>query len=433
MNPVHMVEQRHPGMLDMLPADHNYLTFLKKVFRHEFRKNGFRRISTPLIEEESLLRKVYPKLQNQYGLYYFDGKSGEKFSLIPTETVGIMRAYIENEIYDELQPVYYYYMERTYRQNRSRKEFYTIGGEVIGESDPIIDAQSVYMAHTIFQKIGLTGLRLEINSYGSEKEMLKYKEELSAFYENKLHLLSDTTKEYIKDDILRVFESDDEDEKILAETSPDIHKFFKKDTKKDFSDFVSYLDNLNIDYTVNKILFFRENIYTGVTWRYIDENGHTVVSGGRYDTLASKLGSVKHYPASGFHYDTLYIIESLKARNIAIKNKDQIDLYFVQLGDEAKRIVFPLSLEARARGINTQASLGTPSMKEQMLKAHRIGAKYVVLVGVMEARNGIFQVRNLEDGTQEEVKKEDIIDYIIEKIGADKLDFYEPSRDLLQR
>lgn len=428
-----MVEQRHPGMLDMLPADHNYLTFLKKVFRHEFRKNGFRRISTPLIEEESLLRKVYPKLQNQYGLYYFDGKSWEKFSLIPTETVWIMRAYIENEIYDELQPVYYYYMERTYRQNRSRKEFYTIGGEVIGESDPIIDAQSVYMAHTIFQKIWLTGLRLEINSYGSEKEMLKYKEELSAFYENKLHLLSDTTKEYIKDDILRVFESDDEDEKILAETSPDIHKFFKKDTKKDFSDFVSYLDNLNIDYTVNKILFFRENIYTGVTWRYIDENWHTVVSGGRYDTLASKLGSVKHYPASGFHYDTLYIIESLKARNIAIKNKDQIDLYFVQLWDEAKRIVFPLSLEARARGINTQASLWTPSMKEQMLKAHRIGAKYVVLVGVMEARNGIFQVRNLEDGTQEEVKKEDIIDYIIEKIWADKLDFYEPSRDLLQR
>lgn len=78
------------------------------------------------------------------------------------------------------------------------------------------------------------------------------------------------------------------------------------------------------------------------------------------------------------------------------------------------------------------ASLGTPSIKEQMLKAQRIGSTYVVLVGLMEARNGVFQVRNIPAGTQEEVKKEELIDYIIEKIGKDKLDFYEPSNDLQQ-
>lgn len=433
MSPIHSVETKNSGMLDLFPADHSYLTFLKKVFRHEFRKNGFRRISTPLIEQESLLRKVYPRLKNNYGLYYFDGKNGEKLSLIPTETVGIMRAYMENEIYDELQPVYYYYMERTYRQNRARKEYYTMGGEVIGESDPIIDAQSVYMAYTIFQKIGLSHLKLEINTYGVQKEMLKYKEELSAFYENKLHLLSPETKELLWDDILRVFESDIEDEKILAQTAPDIQKFLKKDSKWAYQSFTDYLSDLGIDYSVNKTFFFREDIYTWVIWRFIDETWHTVASGGRYDSLATILWSVKSYGASGFHFDTLYIIESLKARNILIKNKDQIDLYFVQLWDEAKRVVFPLSLEARARGINTQASLWTPSMKEQMLKAHRIGAKYVVLVAVMEARSGIFQVRNLEAWTQEEVHKDDLINYIIDKIWTDKLSFYEPSRDLLQK
>ena len=148
--------------------------------------------------------------------------------------------------------------------------------------------------------------------------------------------------------------------------------------------------------------------------------------------LARNLGSPKDYGAAGFSLDALYMIQALKDKNISIKNKDSIDLYFVQLGDEAKRVVFPLSLEARARGINTMTSLGTPSMKEQMLKAQRIGAKYVVLVGLMEARNGVFQVRNLEAGTQAEVKKEELIDYIIEKIGKDKLDFYEPSKDLTQ-
>lgn len=173
-----------------------------------------------------------------------------------------MRAYIENEIYDELQPVYYYYMERTYRQNRARKEYYTIGGEVIGESDPIIDAQSVYMAYTIFQKIGLSHLKLEVNTYGLQKEMLKYKEELSAFYENKLHLLSYETKELLSDDILRVFESDIEDEKILAQSAPDIQKFLKKDSKAGYQSFINYLSDLGIDYTVNKTFFYREDIYT---------------------------------------------------------------------------------------------------------------------------------------------------------------------------
>ncbi len=148
--------------------------------------------------------------------------------------------------------------------------------------------------------------------------------------------------------------------------------------------------------------------------------------------LARNLGSPKDYGAAGFSIDALYMIQALKDKNISIKNKDSIDLYFVQLGDEAKRVVFPLSLEARARGINTMTSLGTPSMKEQMLKAQRIGARYVVLVGLMEARNGVFQVRNLEAGTQAEVKKEELIAYIIDKIGEDKLDFYEPSKDLTQ-
>jgi len=70
--------------------------------------------------------------------------------------------------------------------------------------------------------------------------------------------------------------------------------------------------------------------------------------------------------------DVMHVIDKLKSQNTTIKNKDHIDLYFVQLGDDAKKVVFPLSLEARERGINTQASLGTPSMKEQMLKAQRI-------------------------------------------------------------
>jgi len=344
-----------------------------------------------------------------------------------------MRAYIENEKFEELQPVYYYYMERCFRQARQRKEQYVIWGEIIGESDPIIDAQNVYMIYTALKKIGLwDGISIRINSYGSEKEMDKYREELESFFANKIWIMSPETSELYSLNPMAPFYSEDEDDRILASSAPSILKFLKKDSKKHHEAFKMYLDDLDISYTEDHTLFFPEWHYTNSVWEFIDESGRVVASWGRYDTLAKNLWSPKEYPAAWFSLDIGHIIDDLKAQYVSIKNKDQIDLYFVQLGDEAKKVVFPLSLEARARWINTMASLWTPSMKEQMLKASRSNATYVVLVAVMEARSGVFQVRNIAAGTQEEVKKEDLIDYIIDKIWEDKLDFYEPSLDLQQ-
>lgn len=427
------VETKLEGTRDMFPDDHKYLTFLKKVFRHEFRKNGFRRISTPLIEETSLLRKAYPENNNQYGLYRFGNKDEQDISLLPSATLGIMRSYVENEVYEELQPVYYYYMERFFRQGRARKEYYSIWGEIIGESDPIIDAQNIYMVYTALSKIGLwDGIKIRLNSYGNAKEMEKFYDEIQSFFENKTGVMSEKTCELYSKNPLAAFFSNDEDDKILAQSAPSILKFLKKDSKKHHEAVKMYLDDLEVPYVEDTTLFFAEDFYNSTIWQFEDNEGKVVASWGRYDALARKLGSPKDYGAAGFSLDVGYMIDTLKSKNITIKNKDKIDLYFVQLWDEAKRVVFPLSLEARAKGINTQASLGTPSMKEQMLKAQRMWSTYVVLVWLMEARNGIFQVRNIEAGTQEEVKKEELIDYIIGKIGDDQLDFYEPSRDLTQ-
>lgn len=273
------LEKRLEGTRDMFPEDHKYLTFLKKVFRHEFRKNGFRRISTPLLEETALLRKVYPQGQNNYGLYCCENKGGEEVSLLPSQTVGIMRSYIENEVFEELQPVYYYYMERNFRRSRVRKEIYSIGGEIIGESDPIIDAQNIYMIYTGLQKIGLSdGIKIRINSYGNAKEMEKYMLELESFFENKTGVMSPETAEAYKNDKMAVFYSDDEDDKILAESAPSITKFLKKDTKKHYESMKMYLDDLDIEYIEDHTLFFSEGFYTHTIWQIEDVEGTVVAS-----------------------------------------------------------------------------------------------------------------------------------------------------------
>jgi histidyl-tRNA synthetase len=423
---------RPDGTRDFLPEDHKYFTFLKKVFRHEFRRNGYRRVSHPSFEKLDILQKIFPTSIGDAGIYSFTDKQGNQFWLVPNAVVGGIRTYMENGLCEQIQPIYHYFISKFFRQDKKRREFFSIGTEVIGESDPIIDAQLVYMVHHCLWKIGFAeDIVIKINSYGNEKEMAKYQEELLGFLENKKHLISFEMQERLKKNPLSFFHRQTEDEKILAATSLPIARFLKKDSKQNYELFQEYLQVLGIDFEEDHTLFFRETYYSGIVWTIsLKSDWKVLCRGGRYDGVARKLWYDKDYGATGFMIDIFHVVDSLRKKDIKIKNKDRIDLYFVQLWDEAKKVVFPLSLEARRKGINTLTSLWTPSIKEQMLKAQRIGAKFVVLVGVMEARNGVFQVRNSDAGTQEQVNKEDIIDYVTQRVGKENLDFYDPAKDL---
>ena len=387
---------------DIFPDEHKYLTFLKKVFRHEFRKNWFRRISTPFIQE-GVFRMCSEK--------------------------GIMRAYLNNNCIEEIQPVYYYYMDRFMNDWFEEQR---IWAEIIWENDPILDAISIYITYSVLNQIWLKDtFKININSTWIEKEKVKYSEELQSFYENKKHMLTEESLALLETNPMLLLASENEDEQILAWQAPSMIKFLKKDSKAHYAKFKEYLDILNIPYNEDNTLVSKNNYSTNSIWEFKWNEWEKIWFWARYNKLATNLWNPKDIPATWFYSDMFVIIDMLNARSIKLRNKDEIDLFFVQLWDEAKSVVLPLSLEARNSWINTVVSLWTPSMKEQMLKANRSNAKFVVLVWLMEARNWNFQVKDTVSGTQEEVKKENLIEYIIEKIGSDKLDFYVPTNDLI--
>lgn len=427
-------------MRDFFPDEHKYFTFLKKVYRHELRKNWYRRISTPLLEYTSILEKVYSGTDvMKKTVYSFIDDDGTALSLRSDAAIGILRAYVDGNLWAEIQPVYLYHIDRSFRKdslwlnNSWLKQFYTIWGEIIWERDPVLDVQQIYINYKILWSIGLEGkYEVTINSFWNKKELEKYKEELKNFYENKKHLLSEESLRNLQENPLLLLASSLEDEKILARLAPSPIKFLKKESKEYYSKMKKYLDILKIPYREDHTLVHLLQYYNNSVWKIsLKDTGESLVVGGRYDTMAQKMGYEEDIPASGFTLRVERIMAILKENDISIKSKDRIDLYFVQLGDEAKEVVLPLTLEAREKWINTLSSLWTPALKEQMLKAQRIWAKFVVMVGVMEARSGNFQVRNMEAGTQAEVKKEDLIEYIIEKIGREKLDFYDPAKELV--
>ncbi len=417
----------------ILPDDHKYLTFLKKVFRHEFRKNSFRRLSTPNLIEKKVLEKVFWKNLKDYA-YILTIEDFWEYCFKPNSSIPTLKWYIENNLSELSQPVYSYYMDTFYPKKQDSIEWVAqFWWDVIGEDDPIIDAQLIFITYTILKKIGLAQeVEIKINSIWNKKEQAKFAEELKNFYEDKKHLLTEESKLDLEKNPLKLLKPKSEDEEILLEKAPKVIKFLKKDSKKHYEKLKEYLDILEVPYIEDTSLIWDYDYINNSIWEFkLKENNKVISRWYRYNTLALKLWQDKEIPASGFSVDAFELTKLLKQKNIKIRNKDELDLFFVQLWDEAKKVVLPLSLAAREAWINTAVSLWTPSMKEQMLKANKSWAKYVVMVWVMEARNGIFQVRNNIDGTQTEIKKEDLIDYIVEKIGRDKLDFYEPSKDLL--
>ncbi|MBB1564803.1 hypothetical protein D8B46_06785 [Candidatus Gracilibacteria bacterium] len=416
------------GSKDFLPEYHKYLTFLKKVYRHEFRKNGFKRISTPMIETKDFIEKT--------GAIKNSIIDNVDIDIRQKPYIGIIKAYLNYNLSEEIQPIYFYFMESFLKKiGDDIEEKILIGTEIIGEDDPILDAIQIYINYKVLNDIGLSDkFVIKINSIGIEKEKNKFKEELINFYDNKRNILTKQSEKLIDINPLLILQSNDEDEKILNQNAPKVaQKFLKKDSKLHYQKFKEYLELLKIPFIEDNNLVSEDQNHVKTIWSFEDLNGEIITNGYRHNSVTKNIGEIKEIPATGFWTDTEKVIEMLMQSNLELKNKDKIDLFFVQLGDEAKKVVLPISIKAREAGINTVISLGTPSMKEQMLKAQKSEAKFVVMVGVMEAKNGVFQVRNQVNGSQCEVKKDELIDYIIGKIGKENLDFYSPIDDLTNK
>lgn len=413
---------------DVFPEDHKYLTFLKKVFRHEFRRWGFRRISIPSITSTDLYAQSGQAQFNEHTIL-------DNYALKFDTSLSILDSYIRNEKKEEIQPVYYYYIDNLFEKDWGNlKQIYNIGWDIIGEKDPILDMECIFLLDRVFKAIWIEWkYSIRVNSVGLKKEQAKYCEALVDFYSDKKHLLSETSLKNLEENPMLLLNPENEDEEILLGQAPVMRKFLKKHSKLHLEKFEEFMEMVWLEYEYDNTFLWSRPYYTNTVWEMVEnETWEILAHGWRYDTLSMDIDETlrKEIPATGFDTNVERLINLLKKSGISIRNKDQLDLFFVQLGDDAKKQVFPIAAEARKAWINTMTSLWTPSMKEQMLKAQRSGAEFVVIVGIMEARNWNWQLRNMKKGTQDEIKKDEIIDFIVSQIWKENLDFYSPVADL---
>lgn len=431
----HEAFQTPKGVHDILPHDHDYHTFIKKVVRHRARQAGFRRISTPIFEYTELFKRSIGDTSDIVSkeMYTFEDKKGRSLTLKPEGTAGVVRSYIQNGMNQLAQPVLLYYFEPHFRYDRPQKgryrQFWQFGFEVIGESDPALDAQVIQLANKINEDLGVAGIfKLQLNTIGTPESRKKYMQALQDYYVGKERSLCEDCNNRLAHNPLRLLDCKQEDCKILAHLAPAMKDYMDKESMEYHEELLIYLKEIGIEYDENPKLVRGLDYYTKTVFEFWDkEEGaqNAIGGGGRYDGLVEVLGG-QATPAVGYAAGVERLIANMKREKIKVPSKDDLHVFVAQLGVEAKIKCLPLIAELREAGIKTMGALGKGSINIQLKLADKFKVAYAVLIGITEVREGTAIIRDMQKGVQETVKMEKVTDRLVNLIGEENLDKYSP-------
>lgn len=428
--------QSPKGVHDILPNDHEYYTYIKKIVRHRCRQAGFKRISTPMFEYTEVFKRTVGEATDivTKEMYTFEDRKGRSLTLKPEGTAPVCRAYVQHGMHNLPQPVELYYIEPFFRYERPQagryRQFWQFGFELIGETDSALDAQVILLAYRIYQDLGIAdSLKLQINNIGDLESRKVYAEALRDYYYGKERYLSEEDKARLQKNPLRILDSKHEDTMILNQSAPKFKDFISKESKDYHEEVMMFLKDLNIPFVENENLVRGLDYYNQTVFEFYDEKKggqNSVGGGGRFDGLIELLGG-QPTPAIGFGMGLERVIAQMKRNKVRVPSKDDLHVFIAQLGKEAKRLSIPLIDKLREKGIKAMGALGKPAIKNQLKIADRFKVPYCVLIGETEVREGKAIIRDMSVGTQTTVAFDKVVPEIIKRIGEKNLDFYDPS------
>lgn len=411
-----------------------YFTYIKKAVRHRCRQAGYKRIDPPMFENKAIFERGIGDHTDivEKELFNVVGKDpDDKMALRPELTAGICRAYVEHGMQQLPQPVELYAIGQCFRYDRPQKgrfrQFHQFDLEVIGLKDASLDAQLIQSAVKIFQDLQIMGrLTLQINNIGTAENRAAYTAALKDYFVGKERSLPELDRNRLQTNPLRLLDSKEEDTQILVKNAPKLEQFLDDESKEYHATLLSYLDALDIAYVENPMLVRGLDYYTQTVFEFWDSSTgaqNAVGGGGRYDGLIELLGG-KPTPGVGFAAGLERMVWHMKEAGVKPPDKDQVDVFVAQLGPEAKKECLQLITQLRDMGVHTLGALGEASLKSQMRLADKFQARYTLLLGKMEVKEGTIILRDMKAGKQKQVSFKTILPQIKKLLGADSLDTY---------
>ena len=404
------------GMKDRHSDDVRKYDFIVDTAKKVFSKYGFKRIITPILEETELFRRSVGDETDVVSkeMYEFKDKGNRSVSMRPEGTAGVVRAYLEAGLHKSDPIVKWFYNGPMYRYEAPQKgryrEFHQVGAEIFGIRSPYLDAEIIRMGCEFLEKLGITGLTVEINSLGNIESRKKYIEDLKAFMAERLDKLSEDSKKRYEKNPLRALDSKDKGDQEQFKDAPKLYDYLDEESKKYFEDTKKYLELLNIKYVENPKLVRGLDYYSDTVFEIkSDKLGAqaTVLAGGRYDRLLEILDNVK-IPAIGFAAGMERIAMLMDEKLVENKEHGVYVVYF----DDTKEYFIKTLEELRKNDIKASFDYNPKSFGAQMKKANKINAEYVLILGEDEQKENVVTLKRFSTGEQEKYSLDEVIEIV---------------------
>lgn len=390
--------------------------YVEDVIRKTMARFHFEEIRTPVLEEEGLIVRGIGEGSDIVTKEMFVVERGDdRYVLRPEVTAPAMRAWLQHRLDQRGGVQRLYYIGPCFRAERPQKgryrQFHQFGCETIGADDPRADAEVIALMLAVYDAFGVTGSGLRINTLGLPEERKKYVEALRAWLIPRKDALSESGRQRLEKNPLRILDTKDEREQALLRDAPLLIDFTGEQTRERYESVKECLSDAGIGFIEDFLLVRGLDYYMHTAFELESPDlgaQSALAGGGRYDLLASALGSDRPAPGVGFAAGIERLLLALDAQGANIPEALPPDVFLVALGDEAQRWAFREAHRLRRQGISASFDLKGRSMKAQMREAHRQRAPFVLIAGQTELEAGVVQLKNMDSGEQVQLSADDL-------------------------
>ncbi|MGQ9473213.1 MAG: histidine--tRNA ligase [Candidatus Caldatribacteriaceae bacterium] len=405
-----MAQLRAPkGTRDIFGGEISSWRKIEEVVYNVAQLFGYQEIRTPIFESTELFARGVGEGTDivQKEMYTFLDKGGRSLTLRPEGTAPVMRAYLEQGLVVKDPRVKWFYLGPMFRYERPQagrmRQFHQFGFEALGFESPACDAEIIHIAWTIYEKVGLKKLSLEINSLGCNLCKPIYIRSLKSFLEGGKGELCSNCQERLQKNPLRVLDCKVETCQAIFQSPafPSLQDFLCEHCQKHQEELFKDLTMLHIPFVVNPRLVRGLDYYTRTAFEVkTGELGaqDAIGGGGRYDNLAQALGG-QTVPgvgfAAGMERMVLLLKEETGDASLCIP-----PTYLAPIDEEGERHLLALSQHLLERKIPFYTDFADKTIKYHLKKAQKMGVRWVIILGQEEVRKSVFLLRDMNLGEQ---------------------------------
>jgi histidyl-tRNA synthetase len=392
------------GTTDVLPDEWPYWRYVRDTAESVCSRFGYRRIDTPIFEHAGVYLRTAGEGTDvvEKEMYVFQDRGEDVLALRPEGTAGVVRAYIENGLANQPQPVRLFYVAPNFRYDRPQAGRYRqhtqFGVEAIGDPSPLIDGEVIQLLTTFFSELGITAYNLKLNTIGDAACRPVFIEALRGYYRPLLDKVCPDCKQRFDKNPMRLLDCKDERCQPFIAAAPSLHDYLCDDCRTHFDDLLSYLDALDVAYTIDERLVRGLDYYRRTVWEchpHVEGSQSSILNGGRYDGLAELLGGPPT-PGIGFGAGLERLIINLKRESVEVPHAIPLTLFIAHLVPEAAAPALKLAADVRRSGLQAVVGPAGRSLKAQMRQADARGALHVAIIGADELEKGEVTLRNME-------------------------------------